>query len=719
MSAVIFKNPVEAVSDVVRGTILVDRPEQVSPVLQAISDRVRAVGGRCETKNFWGDLQPLSLGYVGIHRRCWVPLPLEAVGEAKTEMSFAPKKRYIRVEVQVHFRAIMNEAEEEGCPKHFAHLLYKKPKEAGEDQISSKISSSSQLIYLTAMTRLLAPRGALESEDDTLQQFQAMTGTKADRKMRLQMATRLFLHDQKLGLAKWDENLQVVVPENVGAIAAAWKDTATRINRLIDLPAENEDGFKECVNTATTVSELYADAKKIAPFFQNLCQEAANSQQGCSANFGPKNECMIKTADSLLEKIRADYELELGPFMRRLLPRIDRSWDQVTGNNLLPFECVSLLQNLDFSNCDELTDGDLSFLPLLSKLKSLNLANCAKLTDAGLVNLRNLTRLTSLNLSGCRITDEGLSSLWRLTKLKSLNVLRCAGITDAGLARSGLQCLHRNYPMHPEAAEPQQLALGPQVEAPTRVGWITRVEQLQRLNEMFLVTEFGPAVTNWYTALLRLPTLISPAIPPLPRDIAAILRSPCPVYGDQVKPDGTPHKVGDTHVLSLISEEFRTITHLEESIVKPYEAATYRVETPLRSRVFWSAARKEYGEQPFPPTYWVLTIRGILPNSHQKDWGQQVDLLQNLSTKASAEYEMLTLQESYATFVTHYVATGGENLYSTPNRDNKGHTVYTYVKEPTGAHRMIIGGAEPTGIRIARRFGYSGEILGVMASRRL
>ena len=192
-----------------------------------------------------------------------------------------------------------------------------------------EIISSSQLVYLTAMTKLLASKEDLKKVEDTLQIIQAMT--KADKKMRLVMETAMLLGNEKLD-GEWNEQLQVVVPRDRDAVATAWMGTAQKINKLLNLPIIKMDERDVWTNTATSVDELYANAAQIAPFFRDMCEQAAKSQPGCSVNFGPGDAYMIKEKESLQDKIKADLEEELG-----------RSLSQTTNSGFsLPF-CLKAL----------------------------------------------------------------------------------------------------------------------------------------------------------------------------------------------------------------------------------------------------------------------------------------------------------------------------------------------------------------------------------------
>jgi Leucine-rich repeat (LRR) protein len=95
--------------------------------------------------------------------------------------------------------------------------------------------------------------------------------------------------------------------------------------------------------------------------------------------------------------------------------------------NRLPTELagLGLLQSLDLSNCDQLSD--LSPLAGLASLHSLDLIGCTQLSDifplAGLINLRNLSFFCCTQLSD-------LSPLAGLTSLQSLNLYSCRKLRD-------------------------------------------------------------------------------------------------------------------------------------------------------------------------------------------------------------------------------------------------------------------------------------------------
>ena len=106
---------------------------------------------------------------------------------------------------------------------------------------------------------------------------------------------------------------------------------------------------------------------------------------------------------------------------------------------LMP-KCL-MLQHLNLSGCDMITDDDLQFLVDM-RLQHLNLDGFNKITDAGLQHLSGMP-LQHLGLSACRITDAGLQHLSGMP-LQHLDMWGCQ-ITDAGLQHlSGMPLQHLN-----------------------------------------------------------------------------------------------------------------------------------------------------------------------------------------------------------------------------------------------------------------------------------
>lgn len=442
-------NPIHRIGDVLRGSIIVETPEQVASLIEEIGAQIEAEGGSYYVKNFWSDPKPLSKGYVGAHMRARICVNPEAPEHLR---------RYINVEIQFHLKDIMDGRK--GCAKEVAHLVYKQ--EAGQD-IASDLTSASQLLYLTAMRRRFCTQQELEVATHTLRVIQEMT--HASQESRLRMEAALYIGKGEFGVPQWNEQYQVLVPGNKEAVTREWMCMAEKINRKIDLrpdlPTDKNVDLDAFTNTATTEQQLYADARPVAPRFRNMCETAARKFPGCYANFGPEDEkgrdCMLKEPKSLQAKIQADNVEEFGRLMTKFLEKIGSTLPQITGSHAVRLKDITAAQNLNFSGCP-ITDDDLLILELFPQLQSLNLAGCMNLTDAGLARLAKLTGLRSLNLSGCQITAAGLAHLWPLTELKSINLVGCDGVSDDDLARVGLQGLNLAAANRPRSRSPRPLA---------------------------------------------------------------------------------------------------------------------------------------------------------------------------------------------------------------------------------------------------------------------
>lgn len=284
------------IGDVIRGTLVANKLEQVPRLIQSINELIKDAGGESYDKNFWGDPKPLSLGYVGFHKKIRIPLPAK-----KNQAGNSEPERYINMELQIHLKEIMDGTQK--CAKELTHRLYKIPEEIAEETDSSDVISSSQLIYLTSMVKLLYPTDELERITNLLDVIQA--ATKTHEKMRLTLETALLLHNERLCHGDWNERLQAVVPQDKDAVAAVWMETAKKINGILNLSIVEMDKNKVWTNTARTIDELYADANEMGPFFKKMCETAAAREPGCFANFGPGNQHMIKDRNSLQGKIKS------------------------------------------------------------------------------------------------------------------------------------------------------------------------------------------------------------------------------------------------------------------------------------------------------------------------------------------------------------------------------------------------------------------------------
>ena len=94
----------------------------------------------------------------------------------------------------------------------------------------------------------------------------------------------------------------------------------------------------------------------------------------------------------------------------------------------------ALLEELDLSGCEDVTDRSITDLRRTRLLEKLDLSFCNQITDASLVALSELRHLRFLNLNWCYgITDVGLRSIGRCHTLESVSLWSCEAVTDAGV----------------------------------------------------------------------------------------------------------------------------------------------------------------------------------------------------------------------------------------------------------------------------------------------
>lgn len=279
--------------------------------------------------------------------------------------------------------------------------------------------------------------------------------------------------------------------------------------------------------------------------------------------------------------------------------------------------------------------------------------------------------------------------------------------------------------------------------AAARVGieWSTPARELDRLHTPFvremgdaaslsrapidvlgIVAEYG-GLPFWYTALERL-DLLQRRIPALPRHIHQILKGKCPLpkrAGQELKPDGTPWKVSDTHSLYLIPAG--TLNDLEtrasnygRKAINAHGERLYPNENPFGFRYFVDAVRQEHGDVSFEAE-WILMSNDVLKGSRSQSWNDQVKIIQNLSREAFVEYQVPSAKQAFGFMILHKVATG-ESLYQSGNERN--HYLYTYtrVQETTGGYHLVVGGSAPSGVNVSDNYGCDSGDIGVAALRK-
>lgn len=132
------------VSDCLRGSILVDHPEQIGHAVAALREHARAVGADITVENKWGNEHKGA--YLAVHARMLMPSP----------------KGMIRTEVQIHPKALIE-------PKEEMHKVYDVTRKPGFDKAKDKdaYNASSKLVWTAGMRRLNEDRGHGQLTDQT------------------------------------------------------------------------------------------------------------------------------------------------------------------------------------------------------------------------------------------------------------------------------------------------------------------------------------------------------------------------------------------------------------------------------------------------------------------------------------------------------------------------------------------------------------------------
>ena len=136
-------------------------------------------------------------------------------------------------------------------------------------------------------------------------------------------------------------------------------------------------------------------------------------------------------------------------------------------------------------------------------------------------------------------------------------------------------------------------------------------------------------------------------IPPLPKNITEILQAPCPFYPDK--------KVEETHLLVLIPKTVNgkpfTLNLLQELIQNPKE----------KNRTCFMCLpkyiKKDFGDAQVEKSYWMLMTKEVIPESLNKTYEEQKELVQNQDG-----YEIPGTLEATIGIFMHYFKTG-ERLY--------------------------------------------------------
>lgn len=189
-------------------------------------------------------------------------------------------------------------------------------------------------------------------------------------------------------------------------------------------------------------------------------------------------------------------------------------------------------------------------------------------------------------------------------------------------------------------------------------------------------------------------------VPPLPKDIANTLRSPCPFWLEK--------KIWETHWLMLIPDtvngEPLTLNNLEK-LAKPGSANRLRYH-------YSDHARIEHGDVPVK-AHWVLMTRDIIPGGrgHPSDTHKHFYQVQNRLVER-AGYEVPGLLEAASCIFMEHAISGAYPF----NRDPY---TYTYCKEKDNhsGSELALGAFAPGGLWVGCLWDYG--MYGVAALRNL
>lgn len=114
------------------------------------------------------------------------------------------------------------------------------------------------------------------------------------------------LAQRKLDGGRFDEKIHSIIPKDFSQTNNEWKKTKDYIAYLIGPLSSSfsgESGSWE--NSSRSVDHLLQDAHQISPIFKNDFQKIA-SRTNTVANFGPGDRFIVKTKESLVNKVNRD-----------------------------------------------------------------------------------------------------------------------------------------------------------------------------------------------------------------------------------------------------------------------------------------------------------------------------------------------------------------------------------------------------------------------------
>ena len=143
-------------------------------------------------------------------------------------------------------------------------------------------------------------------------------------------------------------------------------------------------------------------------------------------------------------------------------------------------------------------------------------------------------------------------------------------------------------------------------------------------------------------------------VPSFPGELYEILQGPCPIWEGKC--------VQDTHLLTLIPASVNgrplTLDTLSELVERPQGGGH-----ATKYKYYNDAVKKEYGSQSPPQATWTLMTKDVIPNSLNKIYKDQQELVKDLSSQAGLPYEIPKALDAAVSILMHHVKSG-ERLYT-------------------------------------------------------
>ena len=172
-------------------------------------------------------------------------------------------------------------------------------------------------------------------------------------------------------------------------------------------------------------------------------------------------------------------------------------------------------------------------------------------------------------------------------------------------------------------------------------------------------------------------------VPPLPKDIHKILKSPCPFWPEK--------KVEETHMLVLIPETVNgkplNLKTLGELVKKPEEGHATQYRYILEEII------NEHGNQATAKSHWVLMTKDVIPGSRNKSYADQQALIAECAKKARAHYEVPNVLDAAICIFMHSISSG-ERLFT-----DKPWT-YARCSEKAQGYQIVVGGFSSAGLLV-------------------